>query len=76
MQIRIPKHLWAACCAVGDWLNVPLYAWRDYELLRIDIITVLFGIAIAVWYLQYGLWAALGATLGYVAVLTLSLMLR
>jgi hypothetical protein len=57
IKIRIPRFIEQLWTRLGDWTNVPVYTFANgREILRLDIMLVIFGIFIAIYYLVVYSW--------------------
>jgi hypothetical protein len=74
MRIPIPRFILTAWDAFGVWSNVPIHRFGRFELRRIDILLVFFGVFCAGYYWLVAGW--LGALQGlamYLFVLMIAL---
>jgi hypothetical protein len=75
IKIRIPRFVEQLWVKMGEWSNVPVYTFANgKEILRLDILLVLFGILIAIYYLAVYSWqtAIIGVGL-YIMVVMMAL---
>ena len=71
MNIRIPRWLFRAWNAFGDWVNVPVFTARfrsySFEVLRIDIIVaVAFCFCVGWYYVTSGWYMAMVGGLAFI----------
>jgi hypothetical protein len=74
MNFRIPDFVFTAWDRFEDWSNVPLRKLGRFEVRRIDVLLVVFGVGTFVYYLAFHSWQwAVTGTLFYVLVTMLAL---
>lgn len=75
VRIRIPRLVVAAWNFCEEAVNVPVGHWRNHEVRRVDVLLVVLGLAVGIYYgLTTGSWlaAAMGiATFSFVAMIAL-----
>jgi hypothetical protein len=75
IKIRIPRFVEQLWTRWGIWANVPVHTFANgREILRLDILLILFGILIAIYYLAVYSWqtAIIGVGL-YIMVVMMAL---